>query len=80
MILGDGHTRDPAATRQLCPQVRNCEDWLRTSGVQLIHQAAYEDNVMHKISQLCMQIFIWLYGLYLAIKLKVSPSHNQKKS
>ena len=72
-VVGEGHGRDPAATRKICPQVRNCEEWLRSDGVDLIKKAAYEDTVWFRFTQFLLRVYVQLYGLYLALRLKLLP-------
>ena len=58
------------ATRKICPQVRTCEEWLRTGGVALINKAAYVDNFWFRLSQSILRVYIRIYGIYLSFRSK----------
>ncbi len=64
---GEGHTRDPAATRALCPHVRNVEEWLRTDGVRLLDAMAFEEGWRSRVNDVLMWAVAHVYGAYLRL-------------
>ena len=74
---GEGHTRDPAATRALCPQARNLEEWLLSDGLALIDRMAYEEGWGSRVNDALMWAVAHVYGAYLRVKGRVVS--GQKK-
>lgn len=65
---GEGHTRDPAATRALCPHVRNLEEWLRTDGLPLIEKMAYTETIWTRLGDAFTWALLHVFGAYLKTK------------
>ena len=65
---GEGHTRDPAATRALCAHVRNVEEWLQSDGLALIDRMAYEERWGSWVNDVLVWGVAHVYGAYLKVK------------
>eukprot|EP00898_Chlorokybus_atmophyticus_P004815 jgi/Chlat1/5334/Chrsp35S05266 len=63
-----GHVRDPKATKQLNPQVMNCEEWMRRYGADLIEKMAYTDGWMNSFHNAFLWIMIQLFGSWLKLR------------
>lgn len=72
-LPGEGHDRDPAATRALCPRVRNLEEWLRSDGVELIERMAYSETLLSRFNDLLLWAFMHAYGAVMRAKALLLP-------
>ncbi|GAB5033289.1 Hypothetical protein NocV09_01300300 [Nannochloropsis oceanica] len=65
---GEGHSRDPAATRALCTHVRNVEEWLQSDGLALIDRMAYEEGWGSWMHDGLLWGMTHVYGTYMRLK------------
>lgn len=71
---GEGHGRDPSATRALCPHVRSAEAWLRSDGGVLIERMAYVDDTWHRAKKLLISLLMHAFGAVMRAKRWLLPA------